>query len=309
MEGGVYARPLPIRVTRNIGGHYETAAKADGTSDPIGSPAPKARNLPKNLAIEIIAGKPHRYNEEIIVEWRRYWTEYPKQFLDTEFAKQIKYTIGGKPVPDSAIEDSASAIQLKLHLDLNDNLLDLCCGNGLITKILAEKCNHVIGIDFSATLIDIANTFHSGDNVEYLPINAGEIERFPEITKHRFTKILMNAGLQYFRASELPHLIATIGSVLAESGVILLTAIPDRSRKSFFYNTARRKIRHLREIILRQDQMGTWWSRNEIDSTCAKHGFDCQFMDSAGQVGAPYRFDVRITRRSDGKSVRNATAG
>ncbi len=39
------------------------------------------------------------------MNWEDYWTSYPKKFGETEYLKQIKNTIGGKPVHVSKIHE------------------------------------------------------------------------------------------------------------------------------------------------------------------------------------------------------------
>ena len=141
------------------------------------------------------------------MKWRDYWTSYPAQFGKGEFARQVKYTVGGQPVPDSEIRASADLVCANLELEFNDTVLDLCCGNGLMTSHLAAQCRDVLGVDFSSTLIGVARDAHSGPNITYLCEDVIEFLHSPEASGLQFSKILMNGGLQYFKSKDLPLLI------------------------------------------------------------------------------------------------------
>jgi cyclopropane fatty-acyl-phospholipid synthase-like methyltransferase len=229
------------------------------------------------------------------MKWREYWTTYPRQFARTEFARQVKYTVGGKPVPEAELQASIALIRTRLEVGSSDTVLDLCCGNGLVTSELAKICGEVLGVDFSPTLIDVARDAHTAPNTTYVCQGASEFLTTPETTGRRFSKILMNGGLQYFKVGDLPVLINGMRNVLSDSGIILLTNVPDLRRKSVFYNTARRKLRNVWERARGRDQMGTWWDMAMVERVAQNHGLDCRFFVTHSQMAAPYRFDVRMT--------------
>jgi cyclopropane fatty-acyl-phospholipid synthase-like methyltransferase len=230
------------------------------------------------------------------MNWKAYWTSYPKRFGKTEYLRQVKNTVGGQPVPDSTIRESIATICSHLELESDDTLLDLCCGNGLITREFSKKCRSVVGVDFSKPLIEIASMAHCASNISYLRMNVLDFSGSHHTPPGKFPKIVMIAGLQYFKATEFPLLMRVISDNLSNSGIVLLTAVPDRKHRAAFYSTARRRLRQVWERMVGRDQMGTWWDTTTIERVCQDYDLDCRFM-SAGQVGLHYRFDVKITRK------------
>jgi cyclopropane fatty-acyl-phospholipid synthase-like methyltransferase len=228
------------------------------------------------------------------MKWQEYWTAYPAQFGSREFARQVRYTVGGEPVPDSEIRASVALVCANLELTMDDTVLDLCCGNGLVTGHLAKQCREVLGVDFSSTLISVARGAHSGPNITYTCKGVIEFLRSPELFGRKFSRILMNSGLQYFELKDLPFLISGLRNVLSDSGIILLTHIPVLNRQSVFYNTPRRRLRHVWERIRGRDQMGTWWDTTMVERCCRDHNLDCRFSMTHTQITAPYRFDVTM---------------
>ncbi|MEO0569592.1 MAG: class I SAM-dependent methyltransferase [Pseudomonadota bacterium] len=54
-----------------------------------------------------------------------------------------------------------------LEPDQADVLLDLCCGNGVVTKPIAARVRRVVRVDFSEELIKLAQTHHQASNLSY----------------------------------------------------------------------------------------------------------------------------------------------
>ncbi len=233
------------------------------------------------------------------MNWEKYWNSYPTRFAETEYLQQVKNTVAGQPVPFSRVLESIATICSRLELKPDDTLLDLCCGNGLISNALAGKCGSIVGVDFSQPLIRVANKAHYQSNVTYLCMNALGFPGKHQTVPAAFSKILMNGGLQHFKPRELPQVLRVISGCLSTCGIALLTEIPDRERLPAFYNSRRRRWQRVWQQILGTDQMGTWWDKGEIEIACLDHELKCEFMN-ASQAGQHYRFDVRITR---GKTV------
>jgi len=77
-------------------------------------------------------------------------------------------TIGGQEVDDRQVELRVDSIVKNLRLASQDVLLDLCCGNGLLTKKISKYVSHIYAIDFSEGLISIAKAKNNSDNITYI---------------------------------------------------------------------------------------------------------------------------------------------
>jgi hypothetical protein len=69
--------------------------------------------------------------------------------------------IGGVVLDDAWMAKIAARIAVQLDLQQEDNLLDVCCGNGALSRALLPYCHHMVGIDFSENLIKQAQSFES----------------------------------------------------------------------------------------------------------------------------------------------------
>ena len=63
----------------------------------------------------------------------------------------------------------------KGFLGKNGIFLDCACGSGYGTKILSNKAEKIIGVDFAQEAIDFANSYQSGENIEYICNDIGRL--------------------------------------------------------------------------------------------------------------------------------------
>ena len=228
------------------------------------------------------------------MNWERYWALFPQKFGRDEYLRQVQNTVGGKPTPEAVVEASIERIAERLALGAEDRLLDLCCGNGFMTVRLARRCRQAVGVDFSATMIDVARQAHGGASISYHQGNALDLSALAAQYPAHFTKLLINSGLQYFRPRDLARLLRAIRPLLAENAVMLFTAIPDRARKWQFYNSFRRRLRHLWQSLTGQSTMGSWWDAKALLREAEREGFAASIYTEACQEGFVYRFDLKL---------------
>ena len=230
-------------------------------------------------------------------DWARFWEVYPKRVGGTDFLEQVGKTVKGQPITDVQFKRILSQIGDQLHLEKDDTLLDLCCGNGLITKELGRSCRMVVGIDFSQPLVDVANQHHQAANVVYQRMNVLELDKLPPMVPGLFSKVLMYEALQNFRKQDLKRLLENVLKLSSRDVVILLGSIPDHARKWRFYNTPKRKLAHLARRMLGTDPIGTWWKRGDIHTTCKQFGLQCKFQEQHKELHTShYRFDAVMFR-------------
>lgn len=228
-------------------------------------------------------------------DWEQFFTEYPTRFGDQEYLKQVGATVGGQPISDWQFRQIISDICSLLEFQKDDVLLDLCCGNGLITKELAVKCQAVVGVDFSEPNLRVANRDHRPANVIYERMNVLRLQKVDHPKFSPFNKILMYAALQYFTKQDLVRILNNILQVSTPGSTVLLGGIPDREKKWEFYDTPWKRLALLTRTISGRERMGTWWNKETIRSTLDQMGLECEFHEqSDGIHTAHYRFDVTI---------------
>lgn len=115
---------------------------------------------------------------------------------------------------------SYEIIQLvKLHYKKDvTNILDLCCGSGILTKLLSENFNDVCitGVDISSKMLSLAQNKNIL-NSEFILLDGNEIQNINK----KFDIIVSNYGIQWLKAES----IKSISSILNDGG-ILVCSVP-----------------------------------------------------------------------------------
>jgi cyclopropane fatty-acyl-phospholipid synthase-like methyltransferase len=232
------------------------------------------------------------------MDWKEFWDTFPAGFDDKCFYRQVGKTFQGEPISQWQFDLLVRDVQSKIDLKPDDSVLDLCCGNGLITRQIAAKCKTVMAIDFSEALISIAQKYQSAPNIRYCCKSALDIGPEDLINGEPFTKIYMYEALQHFQPEDLAPLISRIGSVCTGSTIILLASVTDADRLTMFYDTPEHLEEYYRKKVRGDLMLGTWWDKSFIRDECEQQNFDCAFYDQpSGLHTAHYRFDVCMVKK------------
>lgn len=244
-----------------------------------------------------------------MINWKEFFQKYRIVDIknDNDLLFQVGTTVGGKPIsPEqfSAIVDSLTA---GLNLQKNDSLLDLCCGNGVITHQLADKAGYVAGIDISAPYIDNAIKFKKKTNIEYFH---SDVTDGPAIIHHTggktFNKISLYASLAYLTPPDLEKIMTYLNTLSPAHTCFMIGSILDQQKKWNFFNTFRRRVNYIFKYWLwgRDFGLGRWWSKAEISLIARKYGYTAEFREQNSILHtAHYRFDVILTRNSSSPSI------
>jgi cyclopropane fatty-acyl-phospholipid synthase-like methyltransferase len=162
---------------------------------------------------------------------------------------------------------------------------------------VAKKCQQVVGVDYSAPLIEIARENFGAPNARYCCLSAMDItSKNLELTAP-VTKIYMYEALQHFTEEQLAPLIERLLALSSESAVILFASITHQRKLSKFYNTPELQQTYRKNRQRGALGLGTWWKKSVIRQTCSLYNLRCEFLSQPEELHtAHYRFDVRITR-------------
>jgi len=232
-----------------------------------------------------------------MMDWHKFWTDYPATAGETDFLIQTGHTVGGVPYSEAEFGAMLGSIRLGLDLGAIDDLLDLCCGNGVVTHCLVEHCRLAVGVDFSETLFDIARRHHAHAKIRYL---LGDVRALCELDlapPDHFSRILMYAALQHLHVADLARLLDAILAKATRDAVIFIGGILDTRRKTAFLDTPEKRQAYEEYRRTGRDRLGTWWHPQHIAEAADRAGLRCEIDDqSAGRPGAHYRFDARLTQ-------------
>jgi cyclopropane fatty-acyl-phospholipid synthase-like methyltransferase len=230
--------------------------------------------------------------------WKTFWERYPLGSDETEYLKQVGKTVGGVSISNQQFDAIIDDIDKHLNIRRDDIILDLCCGNGLLTREIAKKCKEVVAIDFSEPLIRQAKKITAHPDVTYIVLDVRDLVSLAGRYRGFFTKVLCYEALAFFGVGEFYRMLQAVKLMARDDAVILMGSVLDHERKWNFFNTFRRKMTYfLKIVLLRQEVgLGKWWKRREIENVCHRLGFRCEFhYQNTTLHTAHYRIDIRIS--------------
>ena len=231
------------------------------------------------------------------MDWQEFWDKNPATYRRDQLFHQVAKTIGGQPIPPEQFKLVIQSIVSALSLEPQHDVLDVCCGNGLITSTIAPLCHTIAGVDYSRYLIETANQLSKGPNSSY---RVGDATKIGSVLEQlTFDRAYMYEGLQHFAIPDLAKFLRSVRPHLKPQARIFIAGIPDRAGLWRFYNTAARRFDFLKRTVLGTEAIGTWWKRSTVKSIGEAEGYDTEIRDQPeGLYTAHYRFNAVLTPRS-----------
>lgn len=165
-----------------------------------------------------IASAAHRF--QLNVEWGVDNPEYFDHYIDQYY----QWGATRNSLPWERGVYSAFAIQSTTKGDTKPSVLELCCGDGFMTRsfysLLADS---VIGVDFDPEAIRSAKRINKAPNVTY---RLGDIRT--DIPEGSFDNIVWDAAIEHFTEDETRVLMKTIVSRLKPDGILSGYTIVER---------------------------------------------------------------------------------
>jgi hypothetical protein len=226
--------------------------------------------------------------------WKSFWENYRSDDLNIEsdLFLQVGKTIDKKPISKIIFNEMVQDISDKLQLNKSDTLLEMCCGNGLLTAPLSQSVEFIYAFDFTERLIEIANKLNHTKNVVYAVGDAkADLFTIFNNTISVPNKFLMNDSLGYFNIQDLESIIVQL---IKRPFEFYITGVPSESLKLEFYNNNERIERY--QILKAKgddfnDGIGRWWSCDDFFEIARKFKLNVQLFRQPFSV-SPYRMNV-----------------
>ena len=231
------------------------------------------------------------------VDWQKFWAGYRKGEIKSEedLFIEVGKTINEEPMSKAAFDLSVELICRDLELNDRDKLLELCCGNGLMTQRLASGVCEIQAVDFAEHLIAHARRFRSAPNVtyfcaeaaSYIAILASERTFIP-------SKVLLSDALGYFERDALGEILDTAIRLTENKFIFDATGIPCDDLKWNFYNTPERVQRYNQNQELAEnanDGIGRWWRREELERLASDRDLSLEIKDQPAEL-SNFRVDA-----------------
>jgi hypothetical protein len=226
--------------------------------------------------------------------WNDFWKNYRNDFIpenEKDLLIQVGKTINKNPISNDEIDLIVNDIVDKLNLLKNDSLLEMCCGNGIITKKLSNQIQKIYAFDFTDHLVNCALKFNNANNIEYSigDANKNFFNFFNE--KKTIEKFLMSFSLGYFNVLELEQILIRIMKH-SKKFSFYITEVPIDELKWNFYNTEeRKKFYNNTSKDEFNNGMGKWWKKNELIEIAKKYDLIINFFEISN-ISSNYRLNV-----------------
>src|SRR5439155_1616949 len=115
------------------------------------------------------------------------------------------------PLDDSPLEQSArrgkeydfekigADIKGKVNFEPGDVVLDVCCGNAALAKIISRSCKEIHGVDHSEQLISSAKKIKDKENISNLHLHLADALEIDKLfSENTFDKSYCYFSFQYF---------------------------------------------------------------------------------------------------------------
>lgn len=225
--------------------------------------------------------------------WKNFWQSHAISAIDGHSQYQVLRTLNKKPISDEQFSEILEYVKEKIKLEKKDDVLDLCCGNGLITTFLSSGCKSVTGVDFAEGLTSIID-LKSFKNISLIVEDIRKVK----FQQESFDKVILYAGLQYLSEKETVFLFENVMNWLRADGLFLIADIPDRERIWNFFNSQERERVYFDTLKDDKPIVGTWFEEEWLAKLGKYAGFSEVEM-LAQPVGFPYahyRFDLLLRK-------------
>lgn len=223
-----------------------------------------------------------------------FYKEHPKTCDPDDFWGQVKRTVNGEPVSDAQIQMIIEAVSAGLEIDSDDIILDLCCGNGALSRFFFDQCEGGLGVDFSEALIDVAKkNFEVLPSQKYLLADVVEFSENP-VLPDRFTKILCYGSFAYLEKEAAQALLTNCFSVFPNARKFYIGNCPDKGKIQDFFRTRD----YVPGVEDEPDSaIGIWRTKDEFAEMAHAAGWIVRFTKMPNEFYASkYRYDVILER-------------
>ena len=199
----------------------------------------------------------------------------------------------GKPISRDEFKKTIEIIVNNLKISKEDYILDIGCGNGLITYEISKFSQHITGIDINSQLLKIATENHLTSNINYSQDDIIDID----FTQYKASKFYMYGVLQSIEYKYLRLFLQNI-SKAKKTFKLFIADIPDQEKILNFYHTEEGKRFLFHDLIEnRKIHLGNWWYKEHIINICKDLGLKVLIKEQDSSLySSYYRFDALIEK-------------
>jgi cyclopropane fatty-acyl-phospholipid synthase-like methyltransferase len=222
------------------------------------------------------------------------WLNEARGILEEgEVFSQVGRTVGGIPTGAQDLVSTSEAILSALRPSPAEVVLDLCCGNGLISERIAPHCGSLIGVDFSESLIQVARM--RSPKIKFILSDVTTLDS-ALLGVDLVDAAYMTFSFQCFDETMVHKLLNHLRVLAKPRFRLFLESIPDIERIMAHFHTPERMAAYQKRKAEGTELIPNWWSTKQLATVARAEGFSCDLiMQSSDRVSSHYRFDALLT--------------
>lgn len=223
------------------------------------------------------------------MDWRRYWNGAVTNSSDPY--QPVGRTFRQRPYTEKQVGIIVDRILTFLQADPRKRVLELACGNGMLTKLIAPYFESITAVDFSEPLIRTARHNFARENIEYHVGDAIGLEG----VSGQYDCVLIYFALQYFTPEQTRIMFANLATVLRKPARILLGEVADRDRIWNFYRGPSGRTRYAFDLLRGKPIIGHWWRPVDLLALAQEYEMDLSvFYQSDEMPNYYFRYDALL---------------
>lgn len=223
--------------------------------------------------------------------WVDFWKDHGLKTAAENPQLQVLRTLDKKPIDDERWEFTLAHIEGQVNPSLDDKILDLCCGNGLLARKFSETAKSVTAVDVSDRLVSAIGEI---ENITPIVSDVRALQFEASI----FDKVVLYAGLQYFSHQDVIEIFERVFFWLRNGGIFYIGDIPDQERIWTFFDDQDRETAYFDSVKCGKPIIGTWFDKGFLEKLSDYVGFsERQILPQPKQlIYSSYRFDLIVKK-------------
>ena len=223
--------------------------------------------------------------------WEKYYNS--KDIVGTpNLQRNVGRTKNGEPISEKVWNKSIEYIKSQIELKQTDDILEICCGNGMILGELSKLCKSACGIDYSKELL--TQLVEKYPNVRCFHSNVLEYK----LDDNSYDKLILYFAAQHFDEKDLLNLIKTMITTTKSEGKILIGDVPDEYKKWDYILKPEHRYDYFNRLENGTPMIGNWYSKewfSALEYYIPNIRVEVQSQPDF-MINSDWRFDVVITK-------------
>jgi len=211
----------------------------------------------------------------------------------SDLQHNVGRTKGGVSISEQDWTKTVEYIVGLCGIDKDSEVMELCCGNGMLLGPISRICRKAIGVDYSEPLIHQLKENYTGSIEAYM-----DDALLFEWKNNSLDVIIIYFSIQHFSEKDCIRLVERSMDWLKHGGRLFIGDIPDDDKKWSYLSRPEYKKDYLTRIKDERPLIGHWFKKDfYLAFSSYRAEIKVQVLDQPEyQINSQIRFDVLMTK-------------